>query len=361
MTAEVLYLSGGARVSTRPDTESLGPRSHVLGVVNAFTRLGFRVRPYIVGDEVPERFGQEGSEAALERSRASVLLADLARFALRWRSRARLRRRLPVQPLFAMTTQQLPRDPRLPRIHPLPAAEVTNLILRRTAASRPLLLGNLNLHGLYMYRTDDSFRSFCDQADLVLVDGWPLKLLAREEDGRRTHSIPRVGSTDWLFPLIDADPALTIVAVGGSPHVARAAAARIRERTSRLRWLAYDGFEFRGATSESRDLGLPEALRAADLVVVGMGMPTQEKWILEHRQQITRAVVANVGGCLDYLAGEQVLAPRWLGPLGLEWLFRLLRDPRRLAERYLVEPLRLLHILIRRRQPPWVRVAGTRS
>ena len=254
-----------------------------------------------------------------------------------------------------MTTQQLP------RIHPLPAAEVTNLILRRTAASRPLIVGHLNLHGLYMYRTDDSFRSFCDQADVVLVDGWPLKLLAREEDGRRTHSIPRVGSTDWLFPLIDADPALTIVAVGGSPHVARAAAARVRERTSRLRWLAYDGFEFRGATSESQDLGLPAAVRAADLVMVGMGMPNQEKWILEHRELITRAVVANVGGCLDYLAGEQVLAPRWLGPLGLEWLFRLLCDPRRLAERYLVEPLRLLHILIRRRQPPWVRVAGTRS
>jgi hypothetical protein len=50
MTAELLYLSGGARVSTRPDTESLGPRSHVPRVVNALPRLGFRVRPYIVGD-----------------------------------------------------------------------------------------------------------------------------------------------------------------------------------------------------------------------------------------------------------------------------------------------------------------------
>ena len=146
MTAELLYLSGGARVSTRPDTESLGPRSHVLGVVNAFTTLGFRVRPYIVGDEVPERFGQEGSEAALGRSRASVLLADLARFALRWRSRARLRRRLPVQPLFAYERYALFQDlGRTPQRRGVPWVLEVNALLadestgpRRTTTSRRL-------------------------------------------------------------------------------------------------------------------------------------------------------------------------------------------------------------------------------
>jgi N-acetylglucosaminyldiphosphoundecaprenol N-acetyl-beta-D-mannosaminyltransferase len=240
------------------------------------------------------------------------------------------------------------------------AAEVTTLIIGR-AADSPLLLGNLNLHGLYMYYTDDSFRSFCDQADLVLVDGWPLKLLARGNGGRRIRSVPRVGSTDWLFPIVAADPELTIVAVGGSPHVAKAAAARVKEQTSELTWLAFDGFDFLGATEESRELGLAGALAAADLVIVGMGMPAQERWILEHRGLIPRAVVANVGGCLDYMVGAQPLAPRWLGPLGLEWLFRLLWNPRRLAHRYLVEPLGLLRILIRRRQPPWVLVAETPS
>ncbi|WP_258072339.1 WecB/TagA/CpsF family glycosyltransferase [Rathayibacter sp. AY1E9] len=52
------------------------------------------------------------------------------------------------------------------------------------------------------------------------------------------------------------------------------------------------------------------------------------------------------GGCLDYIAGTQALAPRWMGALGVEWLFRLARDPRRLAARYLLEPLQLLRIVL---------------
>ncbi|QHC70720.1 WecB/TagA/CpsF family glycosyltransferase [Rathayibacter sp. VKM Ac-2801] len=211
---------------------------------------------------------------------------------------------------------------------------------------RGRIIGNLNLHGLYMAQTDEHFRRFCDQADTVLIDGWPILALARGTavDSPLTPQ-HRIGSTDWLFPLIENDEPLVVVAVGGTPESSAAAAEAVAARTSRMTWLAYDGFDqqWHGTGEE---WPLAESLARADLVLVGMGMPRQERWILENRELAPRAAFANVGGCLDYIAGTQALAPRWMGALGVEWLFRLARDPRRLAARYLLEPLQLLRIVL---------------
>ncbi|WKK71694.1 WecB/TagA/CpsF family glycosyltransferase [Rathayibacter oskolensis] len=157
-------------------------------------------------------------------------------------------------------------------------------------------------------------------------------------------SAHRIGSTDWLFPLIERDQPLTIVAVGGTPESSAAASAAVRRRTSRMTWHAFDGFDgdFRGSGSP---LTLEDALAGADLVLVGMGMPRQERWVMEHRLSAPQAAFANVGGCLDYIAGVQALAPRWMGDAGIEWAYRLVKDPRRLAGRYLVEPLKLAWII----------------
>jgi N-acetylglucosaminyldiphosphoundecaprenol N-acetyl-beta-D-mannosaminyltransferase len=69
-----------------------------------------------------------------------------------------------------------------------------------------------------------------------------------------------------------------------------------------------------------------------------MGMPRQEEWIAANRHLIGRGVFFPVGAAFDYEAGVQSAAPRWTGRLGVEWLYRLLSQPRRLAHRYLVEP-----------------------
>lgn len=87
---KVLYLSGAPRLSTKPSTESLGPRSHILGVVNALQFLGADVERFIVGDTVPESVHGAGSEQRMSSSRVRVLAADAVRAAYRIRSRNRL-------------------------------------------------------------------------------------------------------------------------------------------------------------------------------------------------------------------------------------------------------------------------------
>lgn len=92
--ASVAYLSGAPRLSTRDDTESLGPRSHMLGVISALEQEGFSVTEYIAGNDVPRRYGGEGSEKLLSSSVAMAVVADLLRLYYRWRSRLRVARRL---------------------------------------------------------------------------------------------------------------------------------------------------------------------------------------------------------------------------------------------------------------------------
>ncbi len=94
LVSPILYLSGAPRLSTKPTTESLGPRSHILGVIDAFRGKGAVVVPFIVGDDVPQSFHASGSEARMTASGLRVLGADLARMLYRLRSRFRLRRLL---------------------------------------------------------------------------------------------------------------------------------------------------------------------------------------------------------------------------------------------------------------------------
>ncbi len=86
-----------------------------------------------------------------------------------------------------------------------------------------------------------------------------------------------------------------------------------------------------------------------DILVVGMGMPLQERWILENIEKLDVPVLLNAGSCFDFVAGAKSRCPRWMGQAGMEWLFRLLLEPRRLWRRYLIgNPRFMLRVLFSR-------------
>ena len=236
---------------------------------------------------------------------------------------------------------QLPAS--LGAVTPMTAAETADLIQDHAAEHRPtVFLGNLNLHALYLLQRDEIFARYCASADYTLIDGWPVLKLAQRSTKRDLSSDHRVGSTDWLDTLLARDARLDVVSIGGAPDTAAGMVAHVRRAAPSMSWSAFDGYDVRWRAGTGSETSLSEALAGADLVLVGMGMPRQERWILENRHLIGEAVIANVGGCLDYYTGAQELAPRWMGRVGVEWLYRLAKDPRRLAHRYLIEPFELL-------------------
>ena len=85
----------------------------------------------------------------------------------------------------------------------------------------------------------------------------------------------------------------------------------------------------------------------AQLLLVALGSPKQELWIHRHRGELGPVVAVGVGASIDFVAGMVRRAPAWMSRAGLEWLFRLAQEPRRLFRRYLVEDVRFLPILWR--------------
>jgi len=223
-------------------------------------------------------------------------------------------------------------------VTPLAVDDVVDVILAAVEGGAGLVVGNVNLHGAYLHHTDAVFREYSNRADLVLVDGIPIVWAAGPAAGLSSRH--RVGSTDWFEQLMPRFSGRRVLAIGGSPSSSAGTARHVENTYPGVEWIAVDGFDGVASLASS-------VIESADLVLVGMGMPRQEAWILDHREELRHSVVANVGGLVDYYSGTQTLAPRWLGRFGLEWVFRLANNPRRLWKRYLIEPLQLVGVLAR--------------
>ena len=84
-----------------------------------------------------------------------------------------------------------------------------------------------------------------------------------------------------------------------------------------------------------------------DLVIVGMGMPRQEKWLYENKDKLQAGVIITCGAAMEYFAGTVKTPPRWMGRSGMEWLFRFVENPKKFWFRYMIEPWFALWLLAR--------------
>ena len=222
--------------------------------------------------------------------------------------------------------------------------DLDGIIDRAVGGSHRVVVGNFNLHGVLLHQRDPKLRSFYRLADHVHIDGMPLVWWAKilGYPATRRH---RVSYLDWLDSLMSlaAERSWKIFYLGSKSGVAAKGAAILEQRYEGVRFAHHHGYF--DATAGSRDN--EDILRSIkdfgpDLLMVGMGQPRQESWIVDHLEQLSTQVILTSGACIDYVAGTISSPPRWLGKLGLEWLFRLVSEPRRLASRYLIEPWYLL-------------------
>jgi len=218
--------------------------------------------------------------------------------------------------------------------------------LSQPRESRRLIVG-ANLHALYLLETEPGFRSVYERANLIIADGFPVAKAAALASPRGT-AVHRVGSTDWLENLQHSSRPLRLALVGATPASNAAAVDSLRDSFPAHVFAGWDGYsDLR--TLVGQDFGPLEKFDP-DVVLIGLGMPRQESWIAEHWDSLPAScTVALVGGAIDHVSGVQRLAPRWLGNLGFEWLWRLAHQPRRLAHRYLIEPIALGFVLARKR------------
>jgi N-acetylglucosaminyldiphosphoundecaprenol N-acetyl-beta-D-mannosaminyltransferase len=194
-----------------------------------------------------------------------------------------------------------------------------------------------NVHAINLACRHDWLRDVFRRADLVFCDGHGVRLAARLLGGRLPA---RITYADWTWDLVRwcEHEGFSLFLLGAAPGVADLAAARLRARHPRLRIVGTRDGHFDKTAGSPDTASVVAALNAAapDLVIVGFGMPLQERWVDEQRAAIHAPVVLTGGAVFDYVSGRLRRPPRWMNERGLEWLGRLAIEPRRLASRYLV-------------------------
>jgi len=190
----------------------------------------------------------------------------------------------------------------------------------------------INAHCINVMKRDPEYAQALRSADALLPDGSGLRLAGRFA---KTDAISNLNGTD-LFPHIceaAADAGQSIFLLGGKPGIASVAAKNMRNRIP--------GLEFAGTQNgyfpEDSDAQIINRINrsGASILMVGMGVPVQEKWIAKYRDQLNVPVIMGVGGLFDYYSDNIARAPAFVRKAGMEWVWRLAMEPRRLAGRYL--------------------------
>ena len=191
----------------------------------------------------------------------------------------------------------------------------------------------VNAHCFNIARQDAAYRTILTAADLIYADGISVAWAARFLTGAR---LAKMTGADWIhdFCRQAQEAGLRLYILAGEPGIARQASDNLHS--------TYPGLQIVGCSdgwfSEKSQSQVIHAINAASphVVFIGLGVPRQEKWIAEHREQIEAPVCWGVGALFDYIAGAEARVPRLMNMLALEWFWRLLMDPRGKWRRYLL-------------------------
>lgn len=228
--------------------------------------------------------------------------------------------------------------------HSTTYSDATARVLAWAAASESRYICVSNVHVTMESYDSSAYRAIVNAADLVTPDGvplvWALKLLGVAAPTRV------YGPTLTLHILERASAAGVAVAFyGGTPEVLARLGEACQGRFPALQIAYAHAPPFRPSTTEEDEAVVCEINRSgARIVFVGLGCPKQEIWMASHKGRVN-AVMLGVGAAFDFLAGAKPQAPAWLQRAGLEWVFRLMTEPRRLWRRYAYHNPRFIALL----------------
>ena len=197
-------------------------------------------------------------------------------------------------------------------------------------------VGVLTVNAVMTAFFDAAYQSLLNQSDVSTPDGKPLAWALRSMGAKAQ---PRVYGPNLMLYLCEqaAKMGHRVFLFGGRTECVHTAAEKLCEKYPGLIIAGKYAHRDPPATSEAKAASIA-AIResGADIVFVGFGQPRQEKWMEENRDQLPGVLMVGIGAAVDFHAGRVKQAPVWMQEAGLEWLFRLIMEPRRLWRRYVL-------------------------
>ncbi|MGO4994991.1 WecB/TagA/CpsF family glycosyltransferase [Jeotgalibaca porci] len=205
-----------------------------------------------------------------------------------------------------------------------------------------------NVDHIVQLERGGELREVYQNADLILADGKPLLWIAKWYG---TPIKQKISGSD-LFPLLcerASKKGHTMFFLGAAEGVAAKAAENLTQRYPGLQVVGTysppfgfekDAVEMQKIENMIKDLN-------PQILIVGLGCPKQEKFILHNRKKLKVPISLGLGASLDFEAGKIKRAPAWMANYGFEWLFRITQDPKRMFKRYLIDDLKILRLIVK--------------
>jgi len=194
-------------------------------------------------------------------------------------------------------------------------------------------------HTIMESQKDPKLRDIVNSADMATPDGMSIVLATKLLGHRKVN---QVTGTDLMlaFSELSSKKGYTHFYYGGANGVPERLAEKMLKRFQNLKIVGTYSPPFRELTEEE-DKAIIEMINNAkpDVVWVGLGMPKQELWIGKHFGLINAPIMIGVGAAFDFISGRKKRAPKWMQRMGLEWLYRLIQEPKRLWRRNLYHPI----------------------
>ncbi len=212
----------------------------------------------------------------------------------------------------------------------------TEKIIRAAGDKRPFAVSALAVHGVMTGAMDDIHRQRLNRLELVVPDGQPVRWAMKWLHGVELPD--RVYGPELTLRVCEraAREGLSVYLYGSRPEVLQRLEENLLKKFPGLKIAGSQPSRFRQVTAdEQAQIARTIKESGASIVLVGLGCPRQETWVFEYRDLLPMPALA-VGAAFDFHAGVMTQAPPWLQKRGLEWLYRLVREPARLWKRYAV-------------------------
>jgi len=234
------------------------------------------------------------------------------------------------------------------KVSTLSAESLVNFISQTISDGGKARAVYVNIHAINLAQELAWFRDFFNGSEVVYCDGFGVKWGAR----LLGLKIPeRLTPPDWISLLAKecSRRHFSLFLLGAHPGVVEKVGLAFNQQFDGLKVAGIQHGYFNKCSESIENKAVLQAINAAhpDILLVGLGMPLQERWLMENWVHINAKVALPVGALFDYLAGEFPRAPRWMTNHGLEWLGRLTIEPHRLWRRYLLGNLRFVWLVMK--------------
>jgi glycosyltransferase, WecB/TagA/CpsF family len=209
----------------------------------------------------------------------------------------------------------------------------------------------VNVDVVIKLEKDDYLKKITNEADLTLVDGKPLIWISK------WHKNPvkaKISGSDLVPELckIASEKGYSIFIVGGKEGIADKAKKNLEKDLPQIKVVGMYSppFGFEKNYEELNKINKMISSFHPDIVIACFGCPKQEKWIYENYKKYDAIISICAGATVDFLAGNVTRAPKWMREWGLEWMYRLLQEPKRLFKRYLVDDVKIIGLILKYRK-----------